>query len=259
MIEYFTCGFLLYYLESRRPWYVWYSKLRSPSLAPLGPVGAAAVHNNTETDTGGDEDQRSSIKSTVRPTDAFVPPLPAVVRQVLINFVAAMLGFTLLLVLGANTPGFCSDLSRNKSFHETWYAASFKFVMCAVVGETWFYHSHYVMHSRLLYKRFHYLHHIARKPYALVTNYSSLFDVVVTNIPTVFLGPLLLQLSIPLLYVWLTFATVYTELEHSGFKSACYGLFDAPHHHLHHLQRDGNYGLTRFWDVVYGTRLLVEK
>jgi sterol desaturase/sphingolipid hydroxylase (fatty acid hydroxylase superfamily) len=47
---------------------------------------------------------------------------------------------------------------------------------------------------------------------------------------------------------------VYTQLEHNGTQIIP-GI-NPYYHDQHHLRLHGNYGLTRFWDAVYGTCLL---
>ncbi len=97
-----------------------------------------------------------------------------------------------------------------------------------------FYHSHYMIHNGVLYKRYHKKHHeFTNNSYALVALYCTWYEAIFVNLFSASLGPVLLDLETPYLYFWYIAVALNSVLTHSGFT---YGwLIDDSHdkHHTH--------------------------
>lgn len=140
------------------------------------------------------------------------------------------------------------------------YPVFFKLVMCFLIVEIWFYHIHYLLHNKLFYSTFHKTHHTFAEPYALTAMYCSPFEAVFCNLIAVTLGPLLMSLSTPWVYIWFGFTAFNTIMSHSGlkysikvpFKKIEVHLIDGAHD-LHHKNFIYNYGTLPIFDILYGT------
>lgn len=128
-----------------------------------------------------------------------------------------------------------------------------KLLLCNIITEIWFYHIHLMMHSAPLYKTFHKKHHEfndSEKSYALIAMYSTWYEAVICNVLAVGLGPILLSLPVPYLYIWFGLVALNSTFTHSGFKL---GWIIDGSHDLHHVNFTCNLGTLTILDRVYGT------
>lgn len=125
-----------------------------------------------------------------------------------------------------------------------------KLLLCNVITEIWFYHIHLMMHSSPLYKLVHKRHHEYNQPFALTALYCTWYEAVICNVMAVGLGPILLSLSSPYLYIWFGLVALNSTFTHSGYKLGW--LIDGSHD-LHHSDFNFNFGTLTILDRIYGT------
>ncbi|MEY4538466.1 MAG: hypothetical protein RLZZ306_223 [Bacteroidota bacterium] len=181
------------------------------------------------------------------------------------------IGATLLSFLGSTVFMLLilslKDNGLTKFYTETgkygwWYEVLTIFVMM-IVGDTWFYWSHRVMHHSSTYKYVHALHHksLDVNPYT-----STSFHVIEAVWLTVWILPLvmIMPVSMTALGIMQVLGTFNNLKSHLGYelfpgffnKAPFNMLVTATNHSLHHTQYNGNYGLYfRFWDILCETEL----
>lgn len=191
--------------------------------------------------------QKLTIKKHTTQIENLVPNLNELIKVLSINFTLGFLFSTTLIYFVSPSP---SDISQSMILEDK-ITIVFKVIICIMTSIIWFYYSHRLMHKSFFYKYIHSLHHKAYRPYGLVTNYCHPIEYFIVNVPTIVLGPTITSMSIPLLYFWLISGTIYTLLEHSGFKSIYF--MDPTHHYKHHSLVAGNYGLTIHLDWIHDT------
>ena len=125
-----------------------------------------------------------------------------------------------------------------------------KLLLCNVITEIWFYHIHIMVHNPQLYKRFHKLHHEFRYPYALTAMYCTGYEAVFCNLFAVALGPIMLNIPSPYLYIWFGLVSLNSTFTHSGFRLGW--LMDGSHD-IHHEYSTRNFGTLTIFDRIYGT------
>jgi sterol desaturase/sphingolipid hydroxylase (fatty acid hydroxylase superfamily) len=106
-----------------------------------------------------------------------------------------------------------------------------------------FYHIHRLLHHPQFY-HLHKLHHSWKQPVPWDALYSSVHENVMVNFFPVLSAPLIVELNIYYLLVWIAIATLSSVIAHSNFNNP---------HTLHHKYFNVNYGATRLFDVIYGT------
>ena len=104
-----------------------------------------------------------------------------------------------------------------------------------------------MMHHRQLYIHFHKKHHKFQYPYALTAVYGTGYDAIICNLISVGLGPIIVDLQSPYIYIWFVIVALNSTYTHSGFY-----IFERSHD-LHHQSNDCNYGTIGLFDKLYGT------
>lgn len=127
-----------------------------------------------------------------------------------------------------------------------------KFILTYFITETWFYHIHIMMHQRQLYWS-HKTHHEFCKPYGLTALYCSPYEAIILNTCSVALPMVILQLDPFYAYLWVSLSAFDSVLSHSGY-SIPYIISD--YHDMHHRYFSCNYGISRFFDNIYGTSFI---
>ena len=133
---------------------------------------------------------------------------------------------------------------------ETSFNIIIRLLLCNFITEIWFYHIHIMVHHPQLYKRFHKKHHEFRYPYALTAMYCTGYEAVFCNLFAVALGPVMLNITTPYLYVWFGLVALNSTFTHSGFRLGW--LMDGSHD-IHHETFKYNYGTLTIFDRIYGT------
>jgi sterol desaturase/sphingolipid hydroxylase (fatty acid hydroxylase superfamily) len=127
-------------------------------------------------------------------------------------------------------------------------------VLVFFIADTWFYHMHYAFHYFPgMMKRFHSLHHVYVAPYAINGLWCHPVEMIFVNLPMLLVGPRLVHIQLLPFLVLVALGCISTLLSHDGtdwyFMSATY-------HESHHRHVKGNFGISPFWDTVYGTRII---
>jgi Delta7-sterol 5-desaturase len=134
-----------------------------------------------------------------------------------------------------------------------------------VVDDTYFYWMHRLMHTDLLFKRVHKVHHesIDTTPFTSFSFHP--FEAVLEQGNLIFI--VLLSMFTPVhfaaIIIWQLGSMLLNVVGHLGYEIYPKWLLDTPilkwlapttHHNLHHTKFRGNYGLYfRWWDKIMGT------
>ena len=121
-------------------------------------------------------------------------------------------------------------------------------LMNIAFGEIWFYSLHRMLHTKLLYNKFHKKHHELTSTVGLLALYAHPFDAIVVNLGSIYALHAIFGFSALQLFVVGSYATMNTVL-HSHSSTAS----NSPHQ-LHHLRFNVNYGLNLFMDKWLKTR-----
>jgi sterol desaturase/sphingolipid hydroxylase (fatty acid hydroxylase superfamily) len=119
------------------------------------------------------------------------------------------------------------------------------------VSQVVFWCMHYMVHSsKTLYTSIHQQHHEYTKPFALTAIYCTTYEMLLLNLPAVFLGQLIfLPTTDSLFYAhcfWLFLVGIQTPFAHSGLT-----LFGSQYHDLHHQLFQVNFG-SPMMDKLFG-------
>jgi sterol desaturase/sphingolipid hydroxylase (fatty acid hydroxylase superfamily) len=126
-----------------------------------------------------------------------------------------------------------------------------KFVLCNIITEIWFYHLHIMAHHPALYKSLHKTHHeFSHSCYALTAMYCTGYEAVIINLFSVGLGPIVLNMQTPYLYIWFGLVALNSTVTHSGYTI---GWIIDGSHQIHHNSFNYNYGVLTLLDRIYGT------
>ncbi len=136
------------------------------------------------------------------------------------------------------------------------------FVLLTIWHETWFYWAHRVMHSKLLFKHVHAVHHRSTNPSPIAAYSFHPWEAVLEAIYLpIFV--LFVPIAFPVILVQLFYTMVLNIWWHLGYEFLPKGwaggrltrwLNTSTHHNMHHSHVHGNYSLYfNFWDRVMGT------
>jgi sterol desaturase/sphingolipid hydroxylase (fatty acid hydroxylase superfamily) len=142
----------------------------------------------------------------------------------------------------------------------SWYLVSY--VVVFFLHDTYFYWTHRLMHHPKLYKTFHKIHHLSKKPTPLAAFAfhpteaiveSAIFAIIQFTLPVHFSVLVVFTLFSLFMNVYghLGFS-LFTEKQLNSFPLRIFS--HSTHHSWHHQYFKGNYGFyLRFWDRVMGT------
>lgn len=124
-------------------------------------------------------------------------------------------------------------------------------VVGALIRDAMFYYVHRLMHTKVLYRRIHRVHHEFPAPIALAAIYSHTVDHVMVNALPIYV-PMALQRAHFLTMMLFSFIAVFdAAVSHSG-----YSLIRMPSvesHDVHHAKGNVNFGVLGLWDRLHGT------
>ncbi|KAF8261109.1 C-4 methyl sterol oxidase [Lactarius quietus] len=133
-----------------------------------------------------------------------------------------------------------------------------------VFEDMFHYFSHQLLHTPLLYKHIHKLHHKYSAPFGLAAEYAHPLEVMILGTGTI-LGPLLYckftqNLHIVTVYIWITLRLFQAIDAHSGYdfpwslQHIVPFWSGAEHHDFHHMAFVNNFSTSfRWWDRILGT------
>lgn len=128
------------------------------------------------------------------------------------------------------------------------------FAILIPIQEVLAYYTHRMFHHRLLYKWTHKLHHEWTAPIALSSYYNHPLDHLIGNILPSTLGLSLTNAHFFTSWLWLTWATLRTLSDHSGYHVLP---FPSPRRHdFHHLKFTECFGVWGPLDYLHGTETL---
>lgn len=88
-------------------------------------------------------------------------------------------------------------------------------LFAAVVNDLIFYWAHRALHTPQLY-HIHKMHHEHKAPFALTSEYASLFEFLVVDATPLMIGPLIASTHLFTIWIWITIRLLYTLDIHSG-------------------------------------------
>ncbi|XP_046460625.1 fatty acid hydroxylase domain-containing protein 2-like [Daphnia pulex] len=125
-----------------------------------------------------------------------------------------------------------------------------------VLQEIFAYYTHRMFHHRLLYKWTHKVHHEWQAPIALSAYYNHPLDHLIGNILPSTVGASLINAHFFTTWIWLTWATLRTLSDHSGYHVLT---FPSPRRHdFHHLKFTECFGVWGPLDYLHGTETLFQ-
>eukprot|EP00183_Erythrolobus_madagascarensis_P002212 CAMPEP_0185850162 /NCGR_PEP_ID=MMETSP1354-20130828/4402_1 /TAXON_ID=708628 /ORGANISM="Erythrolobus madagascarensis, Strain CCMP3276" /LENGTH=306 /DNA_ID=CAMNT_0028550805 /DNA_START=417 /DNA_END=1337 /DNA_ORIENTATION=+ len=132
-------------------------------------------------------------------------------------------------------------------------------LVCFIIEDFLFYWGHRALHTRLLYRLIHHVHHEFSAPLGLAAEYAHPVEVIFLGMATV-VGPFLLNAHIVTTWVYLFLRCLQTVECHSGYDfpwslNRWFPLYGgADFHDHHHKHYSGNYASIFTWtDAVHGT------
>lgn len=147
-----------------------------------------------------------------------------------------------------------------------WTTMAYQIAIFFVLEDAWHYWFHRALHTPMLYKKIHKLHHQYSAPFGLAAEYASPIEVMILGIGTVGIpiawAACTGNLHILTMYCWIVLRLFQAIDAHSGYEFpwSLHHILPfwagADHHDVHHEKFLGNYSSSfRWWDAVLKTEI----
>ena len=146
----------------------------------------------------------------------------------------------------------------------SWQTMAYQIAIFFVLEDAWHYWLHRALHTKMLYKKIHKLHHQYSAPFGLAAEYASPIEVMILAFGSVGI-PLIWAATTNNLHMITMYAFIFLRLfqaidAHSGYEFpwSLHHILPfwagADHHDVHHEKFLGNYSSSfRWWDSCLGT------
>ncbi len=133
------------------------------------------------------------------------------------------------------------------NFEFLWYKTIFDIIVSVFMTDFIYYVTHWLLHTKYLYRTYHKKHHEITAPIGLSSTYMTVLDFY-SNILSIYLPPIILSSDSVTVTIWIILSTLNTIfVGHGGFNP--FSTF----HDNHHKYFGYNYGLGVFMDRIFGT------
>ncbi|XP_061188760.1 fatty acid hydroxylase domain-containing protein 2-like [Saccostrea echinata] len=173
-------------------------------------------------------------------------------HNILLNSTVILLPSSVLFYLALKWRG--CDLSFSLP---GWKEFMFHIMSCILIEEIVFYYSHRMLHTPFFYKYIHKKHHEWTAPISFTAVYAHPFEMLVSNLMSLVLGPLICGSNFITTLLWLALSYAVTLIHHSGYHVPF--LPSPEFHDFHHLKFIGNYGVIGVLDRLHDTDKLFRK
>ena len=134
-------------------------------------------------------------------------------------------------------------------------------VIFMVINDALFYWAHRLLHTfPWLYKKVHSQHHRFTTPISWAAEFAHPVEALLANTIPTLAGPFIMRAHLFTIFVWMIVRMWETLDAHGGFdfpfspwRLLSPVLLGAEGHDWHHSHNRGNYGVSRFWDLLMGT------
>lgn len=135
------------------------------------------------------------------------------------------------------------------------------FSWAVFLEEFLFYYSHWLMHTRLLYRTVHKVHHSYKAPHTIASLYAHPFEALTANLVAMNLPLFVCNFHLLTFYVAICLGWMSSLVGHCGYDLPLLSLFIPKHdfHDLHHERFAGNYGTAGWLDALLGTDIKENK
>ncbi|EEP77018.1 predicted protein [Uncinocarpus reesii 1704] len=121
----------------------------------------------------------------------------------------------------------------------------------ALLREVLFYYVHRLMHTKMLYRKVHRVHHEFRAPVALAAIYSHTLDHILVNAMPIYLPMAIQRAHFLTLMLFAGVAVFDAAVSHSGYH--LFRVPDVQSHDVHHEKGNVNFGVLGLMDWLHGT------
>jgi 4-alpha-methyl-delta7-sterol-4alpha-methyl oxidase len=140
-----------------------------------------------------------------------------------------------------------------------WWVLAGQFIFFLYLDDFLFYWLHRALHTKLLYKPIHSLHHRFNVPWSIAGHYLHPLEFILISMAAMS-GPLLVGAHVVTVWVWIVFRQLISAEQHCGYElpwnPSRFFPFNGgtAFHDFHHARFRGNYaGFTLVWDRLFGT------